>query len=324
MTVLSQNVQWVQAAKFAFISLGASAVALIVVYSIWFFDFHPEFQRFKQQERLESAVIKGSSFRRIYGDVVLEGGKTVIAGFSGGRAIVTTNLQFYADDFPFIKFNIEGLTRYSNAVVLWRRKDNPGRLFSLPLNRSGDDVTQVAMVYGGNQYSGVITEVGIAFFDGPEEGVSNNRNEEIRIDGVELRPFSAKVIARQILDDWTTPPVWPGYVNNVVRGAHGNAILLPNPTINLWVASSFLLLFLLLQLPSMPKSSRNMGGRASLIIVMIGFIVADSLRWHLRVELITDTSQRYAGLSLEERVKNNPTRCGRFPKDCGAEFLPYF
>jgi hypothetical protein len=57
---------------------------------------------------------------------------------------------------------------------------------------------------------------------------------------------------------------------------------------------------------------------------MIGFIVADSLRWHLRAELITDTSQRYAGLSLEERVKNNPTRCGRFPKDCMTKFLPYF
>jgi len=48
------------------------------------------------------------------------------------------------------------------------------------------------------------------------------------------------------------------------------------------------------------------------------------LRWHWRIEQLIDTHERYAGLPLEERIRNNDIRCARFPEDCAAHLLPYF
>ena len=55
-----------------------------------------------------------------------------------------------------------------------------------------------------------------------------------------------------------------------------------------------------------------------------GWAFNDVLRWHWRIEQLIDTHERYAGLPLEERIRNNDIRCARFPEDCAAHLLPYF
>lgn len=188
------------------------------------------------------------------------------------------------------------LTRFTNASAFWRGAVDPAELYMLPLNRSGDAVTQVAMVYGGENYSGVIKELGIAFFNGPAKGFSNNNDVVIRIASVELRPFSAVTVVEQIFKDWVNPPLWQGCSNNSVRGIHHNGMVFPNLALNLRVATLALIL----------------------LIVRFGI----PMKW--RIEHLIDTHERYAGLPLEERIRNDRIRCGRFPEDCRAGLLPYF
>ena len=66
------------------------------------------------------------------------------------------------------------------------------------------------MLYGGENDSGVIKERGIAFFDGPARGFSNNNDVDIGIKRVELLPFSAVTVVEQIFKDWVNSLLWQG------------------------------------------------------------------------------------------------------------------
>ena len=324
-TVSALNKQaWWVALKHAVIALAISTVVLIAVYSIWFFDFHPEFAGFNNP-KAEPRVLLGNRFRPIgMGSGGAKGNTSIINGFTDGKAGISVATGFRAEDYPFIKFDIEGLTRFTNASVYWRRAAEPEQLYQLPLNRSGDEVTQVAMVYGAEHYKGLITELVIVFFDGPAKGFSDNNNVDIAIKQVELRPFSPLTVAGQIWEDWVNPPLWQGYSNNIVRGIHGNGMVFPNLVLNLLVAISVLVL-VVAKYARKPKFADNISiARAALVTIGLCWALGDSLRWQWRIEQLIDTHERYAGLPLEQRIRNNPIRCARFPKDCKADLLPYF
>ena len=76
-----------------------------------------------------------------------------------------------AEDYPFIKVNLSGFTRYSKAKILWQRE--------------GETETHAL-------------------------GFENNDNVDIVIDSIEFRPFSAMRVAEQIFEDWTNPPPLAG------------------------------------------------------------------------------------------------------------------
>ena len=305
-------------------AVAASSVILMAVYSVWFFDFHPEFERFSDGD-VATTTIAGRQFQPVaVGGGGTLGDSAVITDFAWDQAVISLPADFHAEDFPFIKFNIEGLTRFTNAYVFWRRADDPEQLHSLPLNRSGDAVTQVAMVYGGDAYEGLIAELAIGFFDGPALGFSNNNDVDIMVHSAEFRPFSAMRVVEQLWEDWTNPPLWQGYSNNIVRGIHGNGMVFPNLVLNLMVATSALLLLLArLSLPVSLRASLSVS-RTVLVVIGLCWVMGDLLRWQWRIEQLIDTHERYAGLPLEERIRNNPIRCGRFPEDCRADLLPYF
>jgi hypothetical protein len=320
----SNNQVWWVALKHAAIALVISTIILIAVYSIWFFEFHPEFAGFNNP-KAEPTVLLGNRFRPIgMGSGGAKGNTSIINGFTDGKAGISVGTSFRAEDYPFIKFDLEGLTRFTNASVYWRRAAEPEELYQLPLNRSGDEVTQVAMVYGGEHYKGLITELVIVFFDGPAKGFSDNNDVDIAIKQVELRPFSPLAVAGQIWEDWVNPPLWQGYSNNIVRGIHGKGMVFPNLALNLLVAISVLVL-VLAKYASKPKFAGNISiARAALVTIGLCWALGDSLRWQWRIEQLIDTQERYAGLPLEQRIRNNPIRCARFPKDCKADLLPYF
>jgi len=62
----------------------------------------------------------------------------------------------------------------------------------------------------------------------------------------------------------------------------------------------------------------------ALCLCLYGWAFNDVLRWHWRIEQLIDTHERYAGLPLEERIRNNDIRCARYIQDCAAYLLPYF
>lgn len=315
---------WWAALNYALVAIACSSLILVVSYATWFYDIHPEFKHFSNRG-VEESIIPGRQFRPVsVGGGGVLGETALITDFADDQAIVSLDARFYAEDFPFIKFNIEGLTRFTNAYVFWRRTDDPEQLYSLPLNRSGDAVTQIAMVYANENYTGLIEELAIGFFDGPAKGFSNNNDVDITIHSVELRPFSALRVAEQIWEDWTNPPLWQGYSNNIVRGIHTNGMVFPNLVLNLLVALSALLLIVFrFGAPAQRRKSLSVS-RTVLVVIGLCWVMGDLLRWQWRIEQLIDTHERYAGLPLEDRIRNNPIRCARFPEDCRADLLPYF
>ena len=158
------------------------------------------------------------------------------------------------------------------------------------------------------------------------EGFENNNDVAISISSIEFRPFSAFYVAVQIFEDWTNPPLLQGYSNNVVKGIHAHGMIFPNAAANLMTLTAVALIFTL-RLVRKYKGSLSTPAELHttvLFICLYAWAFNDALRWHARLEHIIDTHDRYAGLSLEKRIRNNAIRCARFPQDCKAELLPNF
>lgn len=250
----------------------------------------------------------------------------IIEDFNGDEAVLLLPRTFQAEDYPFIKVSLSGFTRHSKLKIIWRQADNLEQSHSLMFNRSGDEVTQIAMVYGGENYSGKISDVALLFYDGPALGFKNNDDVDIVVSSIEFSPFSAARVVEQIFADWTNPPPWQGYSNNIVRGIHANGMVFPNAVANLLVVIG-LTLAALARLRRKWRAAAPPAHRlaaTALCLCLYGWAFNDVLRWHWRVEQIINTHERYAGLPLEERIKNNDVRCARYPKDCAAHLLPYF
>jgi hypothetical protein len=208
---------WQPALKEAGWAFLASAMLLAIIYALAFSRIHPEFVPFIGHGA-KPLIASGNDLLPVsVGKGRKESGRYLIEDFNGDEAILALPRTFRAEDYPFIKVNLKGFTRYSKAKILWQQVGDP-TTHGLEFNRSGDQVTQIAMVYGGEHYSGPIQSIALLFFDGPALGFENNDHVDITINSIEFRPFSAKFVIEQIVEDWTNPPLWQGYSNNIVRG----------------------------------------------------------------------------------------------------------
>ena len=303
-----------------------AALLLIATYTIFFRSFHPEFIPFLDRDA-HKLVVPGKDLIPIsVGDASKAGNSIIIEDFNKDEAILLLRRAFEAEDYPFIKVNLSGVTRYSKFKIVWQRADDLNQSYALEFNRSGDEVTQIAMVYGGEAYSGKIDAVAILFYDGPAHGFENNNEVDITIESIEFRPFSALYVAEQILEDWTNPPLWQGYSNNIVRGIHLNGMIFPNAVANLLVITGLAVAALMRELRKLkdrpPLTHRLLA--TALCLCLYGWAFNDVLRWHWRIEQLIDAHERYAGLPLEERIRNNDIRCAGYIEDCAAHLLPYF
>jgi len=322
-TVTDELRVWVPALKEAAGAFGAAAVVLLIAYGFLFERIHPEFVRFMQAENVPITRIAGNQFVPIrVGNGGYEDEAAVVTDYLDGAAILEVTTRFRAEDYPFIKFDIEGLTTWSDAFVFWQRAEDPGNVHRLQLNRSWDEVTQVAMPYGAENYAGEIGVLAIGFVSDATD--HDNDGDPIRLKGVTLKPFSPWRVAEQIFEDWTNPPLWQGYSNNIVRGIHATGMVFPNAVANLLVVTGVLL-------AGLRRLWRKRQGQqvsvrllaVALCLCLYGWAFNDVLRWHWRVAQLLDTHERYAGLPLEERIRNNPIRCAR-RDDCFEHLLPYF
>ena len=304
----------------------AAGLLLTIVYVLAFRWIHPEFVPFIDQEATKLVAPGKDLIPVSVGGYRVEGKSAIIKDFNGDEAILALPRSFQAEDYPFIKVNLSGFTRYSKLKILWRRADDPSQTYALEFNRSGDEVTQIAMVYGDDNYRGQIADIALLFYDGPALGFENNNDEDISIQSIELRPFSGWGVAEQILEDWTNPPLLQGYSNNIVRGIHAKGMLFPNTVANLLIAGGLLIAFISrlgAKRKRHPLTLQSLLATA-LCLCLYGWALNDLLRWHWRMEQLADYQARYAGLPLEKRITNNELRCGRFTDDCAAHLLPYF
>ena len=317
---------WALAFREAGVAFLAAAVLLVIIYGSSFRWIHPEFLPFMDRGAT-TLIAKGKDFLPISaGRYHVDGETAVIESFNNDEAILALPRSFQAEDYPFIKVNVEGFTRYSKFKILWRRGTDLSTTHALTFNRSGTQATQISMVAGNENYRGQIADVALLFYDGPALGFQNNNGSRIVVSSIELRPFSVWRVAEQIFEDWTNPPLWQGYSNNVVRGIHANGMLFPN-----WVAHLLVVvgMFIVVSYRVMCKGWLRNATNSPIVAValclcLLGWGFNDALRWHWRIEQFIDTYERYAGLSLDQRIRNNDIRCARFPEDCAAHLLPYF
>ena len=317
---------WVPALIEAAWAFLIAALLLIATYTIFFQSFHPDFKPFIDRAASKLVVPGKDLIPASVGASRRDGSSLIIEDFNEDEAVLILRRQFAAEDYPFIKLNLSGFTRYSHLKIVWRQADDLQQSRALEFNRSGDQVTQIAMAYGGENYRGKIADLALLFYDGAAHGFENNNDVDIVIDSIELLPFSAARVAEQIFVDWTNPPLWQGYSNNIVRGIHPNGILFPNVVANLLSATGLVVAALIrwkrkVTVDVVPKHRLL---ATALCLCLYGWFFNDILRWHWRIEQAIDTHARYEGLPLEERIKNNEIRCARFPSDCAAHLLPYF
>ena len=317
---------WVPALKEAAWAFLAATLLLILIYTIFFQSFHPEFTPFTDRVA-QKLVVPGRDLIPVsIGAASKTRNQVIVEDFNQDEAILLLPRTFQAEDYPFIKVNLSGFTRYTKFKIIWRQSDDMAQTHALEFNRSGDEVTQIAMVYGGEDYRGQIADIALLFYDGPALGFENNNNIDIVIDSIEFLPFSAARVAQQIFEDWTNPPLWQGYSSNIVRGIHANGMVFPNVVANLLVVIGVAIVALIRWQRWVGLAVGPTQGMlaTALCLCLYGWLFTDVLRWHWRVEQVMDTTERYARLPLEERIKNNEIRCARFPKDCAAHLLPYF
>ena len=317
---------WKPALKEAAWAFLAAALLLIVTYTIFFRSFHPEFIPFIDRDA-RKLVVTGKDFIPVSGSAASKTeDRIIIEDFNGDEAVLLLPRAFQAEDYPFIKVNLSGFTRYSKFKIIWRRADDIAQTYALEFNRSGDEVTQIAMVYGGEDYRGKIADIALLFYDGPALGFENNNDVDIVIDSIEFLPFSAARVAEQIFEDWTNPPLWPGYSHNFVRGIHSHGLVFPNAVANFIVIAGMAIL----ALTRLFRERFNLAPTlqqpivTALCLCLYAWAFNDVLRWQWRIEQLIDTHERYAGIPLEERIKNNDIRCARFPQGCAENLLPYF
>ena len=317
---------WVPALKEAGVAFVAAALLLIIFYVFAFRWIHPEFVPFMDQEAAK-VIAPGKDLIPVsVGAYRVEGSTAIIEDFNGDEAILALPRAFQAEDYPFIKVNLQGFTRYSKFKILWRRVDDLSQTHALEFNRSGNEATQIAMVYSNENYRGQIADIALLFYDGPALGFESNHEVGISIHSVEFRPFSAWWVAEQIFEDWINPPLWRGSAHNVVMGIHDKGMLAPNSVANYAAVTG---LFITLVLRAVRHRRKNTPNKTlifpvALCLCFYGWGVNEIFRWHWRIDQFIDTHERYAGKSLDQRVKNSALRCARYSDDCKKRLLPYF
>ena len=315
---------WKPALKEAGWAFLCAGVLVSLCYAVFFRCIHPEFVPFMGHDT-KKVVVPGKDLIPVsVGSSSKAGNDMIIEDFNGDEAILVLARAFLAEDYPFIKVNLSGFTRYSKFKILWRQADNQGKTHALEFNRSGDEVTQIAMAYGGENYRGQIADIALLFYDGPALGSENNNDVDIVIRDIEFLPFSAASVAEQIFEDWTNPPLWNGSANNFVKGAHNGALLLPNQYI-----TPIVIVAVLLCAGRRLLSSTNCNGGprshllvCAVILCLYGWAINETLRLQWRAEQLADAQSRFSGRRIEDQMLNDPIRCSRFPDGCGEALLP--
>lgn len=312
--------------KEASIAFLIAALLLTALYFITFRWVHPEFARFMERGS-KTLITYGRDFiPASAGEFRREERAAVVGAFRNDEAILVLRRQFEAEDFPFIKVNLTGVSRYTRVKILWRQKSNLSITHGLELNRRGGDVTQVSMVHAGSNYSGTIADLALLFYDGPAVAVGNNNGRSLSVKSLEFRPFSAGSVARQIFDDWTTPPLWSASSSNKITGVHANGQLLPYAVTNLVIILALGVTGVLSALRAETDARRVPPpvGATIVALCLCGWITNESLRWLWRVDQMSDTFDRYSSVALSEKIERSGVRCARSNRSCKRDLLPFF
>ena len=313
---------WGPALKEAGWSFLTAGVFVSLCYTIFFRSIHPEFVPFMDRNATKHIAPGNNLIPVSIGKYHAEGSNATIEDINDDEAILALPKTFQAEDYPFIKVNLEGFTRYSKFKLLWRRESDISVTHALPMTRNRDGTIQIAMAYGYENYRGRIADIALLFYDGPAIGFERNNGEKIKIHSIEFKPFSVATLAQQIFDDWRTPPYWGGPANNHVASSHYHRVISLSSAV-FFLALAGIVVAAVARIAK-ARSHEPSYYAVVLCLCMYSAVLLDTNRWLWRVSQLIDTYERYQGRPLSEKIVNNPQRCARDPESCRVDLLPHY
>ncbi|MBI3345526.1 MAG: hypothetical protein HY028_11875 [Gammaproteobacteria bacterium] len=208
-----------------------------------------------------------------------------------GVAIASaSSIQIEATDYSTVRLEIGGTPPSSGLFVLWRRADNPGEIFTLPLNKD-DQQTLSLRVSDDAAWRGKLSEIGLAI-TAPLTG-------PLVIHRLTLIPVNAQPTLSDLVAEWLTHEPWSAASINFLYGGT------PYPTLPLLVTAVAIvviacgLYFVLVWLRVMAFNP--------LVVPTLFFsawLLLD-LRWQFNLlNELSATSHNYAGKTWAERHKS--------------------
>lgn len=249
-----------------------------------------------------------------------EQGKRIFYGLEDGELILVARKTFLAADYPFIQVKLSGVTRFTRAKLLWRNDTEPEEIHGTELHLKKGMPAPIFMGQFKESYHGRILDIALLLFDGPEVAINNNDGVPITFEGVDLVPFTAPSLFRQIYSDWTKQKAWSGSHNNIVTGAAPNALILPNGFLSLVFILNIVIALALRWWLARSCGVRNIHSFRQAVIWSSIFclLLAECLRFNWRMDFIEDSKERFFQQNQGSKVERSGIRCSRRP-DCYSD-----
>tara|TARA_R110002094_G_scaffold7498_37_gene16872 strand:- start:1446 stop:2711 length:1266 start_codon:yes stop_codon:yes gene_type:complete len=291
------NREFLRALGLAVASIVASAVLLLPAYLSLVPVLHPEFKPYIEQQKADAIAIPGNLFRPVvFGDGGLEGSVAVISELAEiapeDHAVLIHRRLFQADQFPFLRYHIEGRNPALRVMLFWQRADAPGKNHLAELDYSGDG-PQLHNLLRNEEWRGTITELAVGFF-------GDLRGGTVRLEELRLEPYRADRLLETAWDEWTAFAPWDQRSINAYRGVPSGALMYPVPAIAIWLAISMIIILLVRQFTRRDNPSPPLWLPATLA-TGLAWAILDGLWLQQLFRQNIETRHLFAGKTLHEK-----------------------
>lgn len=205
-----------------------------------------------------------------------------------GVAIASlTPKTFSAKDYPLVSWRIREVQPGTQVFFLWRTTENPNRVFNRALVSSKGGVVPLEMV-GDENWQGQV--MGLALM------VKGQLDAPLTIDGVSLKPVSARAALATTLARWFATEGWQATSINFLDGDAREQELPLLPAVAILILLALISYLVLAKFKFVQWNAAVFG-----CIVFLGWFALDARwQWNLFQQLAM-TQHQFAGKSWEEK-----------------------
>jgi len=264
----------------------ATILLFVLSFLILFFASLQYYWPGKWRSSAEALDWKGEALTLVKGQGHGAQGRLTINGLADpGVALVSLpQPAFRAEDYPVVRWSISGAQPGTKVEFLWRKTENPNRVFARQLEWAGNSVAPLHMEEDTN-WRGQI--MGLALL------VRAPLDAPIVIEAMKIEPFSPLGI---VWREWFGTEPWLGTSIHFMDGNEPRQWLAPLPLVAAALGLAMLGYWLLVWKKILVPDIRMLWA-----LVFIAWFALD-MRWQLDLwQKLGLTQQRYAGKSWEEK-----------------------
>lgn len=205
----------------------------------------------------------------------------------GAAIVAASSIQIEATDYSTVRLEIGGTVPSSGLFVLWRRADNPGEIFSLPLNKDAPQTLSLR-VSDDAAWRGRLSEIGLA--------VTAPLTEPLVIHRLTLIPVNTRPTLSDLVTEWLSHEPWSAASINFLYGGapYPTLPLLPAVAAMAVIACGLYLILVWLRVTAFNPLVIP-------VLIFGGWLLLD-LRWQFNLlNELSVTARTYAGKTWEER-----------------------